>query len=100
MMMTCFSTGSGRYCGCFRISTSRRPRLSWFSVALSRSDPNCANAASSPNFARSRGGVAEPQRSRDLAHRLDLRRAADAADGFADVDRRPDALVEQVGLEE
>ena len=42
----------------------------------------------------------EPQRAGDLPHRLDLRRAADARDRVADVDRRADALVEQVALEE
>src|SRR4051812_18380988 len=41
----------------------------------------------------------EPQRPRDLPHRLDLRRAADARYRVADVDRRTDALMEQVGLE-
>ena len=42
----------------------------------------------------------EPQRAGDLPHRLDLRRAADARHRVADVDRRADALVEQVRLEE
>ena len=42
----------------------------------------------------------ETQRAGDLAHRLDLRRSADARDRVADVDRRTDALVEQVALEE
>ena len=42
----------------------------------------------------------EPQRAGDLPHRLDLRRAADARHRVADVDRRADALVEQVALEE
>src|SRR3954469_4870679 len=42
----------------------------------------------------------ETQRPGDLAHRFHLRRPADAADRVADVDRRTDALVEQVGLEE
>ena len=94
-MITCFSTGSGWYCGCFSTSTSRRPRLSWLSVALSRSLPNCANAASSRILRE-----VEAQRAGHLAHRLDLRRAADARDRVADVDRRTDALVEQVALEE
>ena len=42
----------------------------------------------------------EPQRAGDLPHRLDLRRAADARHRVADVDRRTDALVEQIRLEE
>ena len=42
----------------------------------------------------------EPQRAGDLPHRLDLRRAADARHRVADVDRRTDALVEQVRLQE
>ena len=43
---TCFSTGSGWYCGCLMISDSFSPRVSWSRVALSRSDANWANAAS------------------------------------------------------
>src|SRR6267378_2549322 len=54
MISTCFSTSIGWYCGCFKISVSRWPRASWACVALSRSDPNCANAASSRYCARSR----------------------------------------------
>src|SRR3954453_3639299 len=41
-----------------------------------------------------------PQRARDLAHRLRLRRAADPGDRDADVDGRADVGVEQVRLEE
>ena len=44
MIATWRSTGSGSYCGCLRISTSRAPRVSWACVALSRSLPNWANA--------------------------------------------------------
>ena len=36
----------------------------------------------------------------DLLHRLELRRRADARHRDADRDRRPDALVEEIGLEE
>ena len=42
----------------------------------------------------------ESQRAGHLAHRLDLRRAADARHRVADVDRGTDALVEQVRFEE
>src|SRR3954469_8735898 len=42
----------------------------------------------------------QPKRPGDLAHRLDLRRPADAADRVADVDRRADTLVEQDRLQE
>jgi hypothetical protein len=42
----------------------------------------------------------ELDRAGDLLHRLGLRGRADAADREADVDRRADALEEQVGLEE
>src|SRR4029450_7678555 len=45
-------------------------------------------------------GVRERQRAGDLTHRLDLRRSADARHRVADVDRRTDALVEQVALQE
>ena len=38
--------------------------------------------------------------ARDLLHRLGLRRGADARHREADVHRRPDALIEQIGLEE
>ena len=48
--------------------------MSWFSVDLSRSEPNCAKAASSRILRE-----VETQRAGHLAHRLDLRRAADAA---------------------
>ena len=40
----------------------------------------------------------EAQPARDLLHRLRLRRAADAGDGDTDVDRRPNAREEEVGL--
>ncbi len=50
---TCFSTGSGWYCGCFVISDSFSPRFSWSRVALSRSLANCANAARARYCARS-----------------------------------------------
>src|SRR4029078_10455555 len=40
------------------------------------------------------------QRTGDLLHGLDLRIAADAADRDADVERRADALEEQVGFQE
>ena len=40
------STGTGRYCGCLRISTTRAPRRAASATPLSSSDPNCANASS------------------------------------------------------
>ena len=54
---------------------------------------------------RERGELAvlrkvEPQRPRHLSHRFDLRRAAHARNRIAHVDRRPDALIEQIRLEE
>src|SRR5213596_1103383 len=42
----------------------------------------------------------EPQATRDLFHRLDLRVAADARHRNARIDRRPHVRVEHVGLEE
>src|SRR5918994_7510823 len=39
-------------------------------------------------------------RAGDLLHRLDLRRRADARHRQADVDRRADALEEQIGFQE
>ena len=42
----------------------------------------------------------QTQRTGHLPHGFDLRRAADAADRVADVDGGPDALVEQIRLEE
>ena len=95
MIATCCSTGSGSYCGCFRISTRRAPRLS---CALRRLVEVAAELRERRELAVLR--EVETQRAGDLAHRLDLRRAADARHRVADVDRRADALVEQVGLEE
>ena len=45
-------------------------------------------------------GEVQPQRAGHLAHRLDLRRPADARHRVADVDGRPDALMEQIRFEE
>src|SRR6478672_3681998 len=42
----------------------------------------------------------QPQRATDRLHGLDLRRTTHPRDRHSDVDRRPDTLVEQVGLEE
>ena len=59
MMATCFSTGTGWYCGCFSTSTSRAPRASCRWVAASRSEPNWAKASSSRYCAsESRSGPA------------------------------------------
>src|SRR5262245_29630047 len=60
----------------------RSPRVSCAWVALSRSEPNCANAAG------------------DLSHGLDLSVAADTRHRNADVDGGTHARVEEVTLEE
>ena len=73
----------------------RAPRSSCRFVAASRSEANDANASSSRYCARSR----RRRPATDL-HRLDLRRATDADHRDADVHRRANAGVEQVGLEE
>ena len=92
---TSSATGNGEYWLCLSSSTSRSPRPSAAADAASRSEPNAANASSSRYCDRS--SRSEPGH---LLHRLDLGGAADAGDRDADVDRRPDALVEQVGLQE
>ena len=51
---TCSSIGHGEYCGWFSVATMRSPRASAACVALSSSEPNCANASSSRYCARSR----------------------------------------------
>ena len=91
MITTCFSTGSGWYCGCFRISTSRWPRCE---LRLRRLVEVAAELRERRELAVLR--EVETQRAGHLPHRLDLRRAADARHRVADVDGRPDALVEQV----
>jgi hypothetical protein len=62
---------------------------------LSRSEANIAKAAIS-RYLRE----VEPQPPGDALHRLHLRGAAHARDRVADVDRRPDAGVEEIRLEE
>src|SRR3546814_7570344 len=47
-------TDSGRYCFCFISSVTRWPRSSCARVAASRSEANCANAASSRYWASAR----------------------------------------------
>ena len=94
MIRICFSTGSGWNWPCFRISTIRWPRVNCACEALSRSEPNCAKAASARYCARSRRSD-----TGDLAHGFDLRVAADAADRDTDVDRGTDVGVEQVGFQ-
>jgi len=44
---TCSSIGSGLKAGCLNSSTMREPRSSCALVLASRSEPNCATAASS-----------------------------------------------------
>ena len=92
---TSSATGNGEYCDCLRSSTSRSPRPRAAADAASRSEPNAANASSSRYCDRS--SRSEPGH---LLHRLDLGGATDPRHRDADVDRRPDALVEQVRLEE
>ncbi len=53
MITTSFTSESGWYWGCFMTSIVFSPRRSCCWVALSRSEPNCANAASSRYCARS-----------------------------------------------
>ena len=92
---TCSSTGTGANCGCFNSSVRRAPRASRRWVAASRSEANCANAAISRYCASSslmRPATcfialicaAEPTRLTDEA----------------DIDRRADAAIEQLGFEE
>jgi len=53
MNTTCFSTGAGAYCGCFKTSITRAPRASCCCEALSSSEPNCAKASSARYCAKS-----------------------------------------------
>ena len=94
MLITCFSTGSGENWFCFSNSTSRWPRFNCACEALSRSDPNCAKAASDRYCARS-----SRKRAGDRAHGFDLRASADAADRNTDVDGGTDVRVEQIAFE-
>ena len=50
---TCSSIGHGSYCGWLSVATIFAPRVSACCVALSSSEPNCANASSSRYCARS-----------------------------------------------
>jgi len=50
---TCSSMGMGLNWPCFKISVRRAPRSSTYWVAASRSEPNCAKAATSRNCASS-----------------------------------------------
>ena len=72
----------------------RLPRSSCACVLASRSEPNCANAASSRNCARSSFDT-----TGDLFHRLDLRGGTDARHGKTDGNRRTNALIEQIGFQ-
>ena len=64
-------------------------------VSASRSEPNWAKLCSSRYWR-----VQQLQRAGDLLHGLDLGVAADTGDGDTGVDRRHDAGVEQLGLQE
>ena len=87
--------GTGEYCGCLSSSTSRAPRSS---CGLRRGVQVGAEGGERLQLAVLR--QVQPQRAGDLLHRLDLRGATDAGHRDADVDGRPDTLVEQVGLQE
>ena len=93
-MATWRSTGSGLNWGCLMTSLMRSPRVSWSRVALSRSEANCANAASSRYCARS-------SLSGPATLRIAFVCAAepDARHRDADVEGRPLAGVEEVRLE-
>ena len=58
MTTTCCSMGIGTNWPCFSTSVKREPRLSRNCVAASRSEPNCANAATSRYCASS--SLSEP----------------------------------------
>ena len=92
---TCSSTANGEYCGCLSSSVRRSPRASSRCVEASRSEPNFAKAAISRYCASS--PLIGPA---TCLHRLDLRRRTHARHRDADVHRRTDALVEQIGLQE
>ena len=94
MITTCFSTASGWYCGCLRISVVFSPRVSWSRVALSRSRAELGERRQLAVLRQ-----VEAQLAGHLPHRLDLRGAAHAGDADAGVDRGPLALVEEVGLQ-
>ena len=88
---TCTSTGIGLYWFCLNISMMRLPRSSSACVFASRSEPNCANAASSRNCARS-----PLIRPATCFMRLDLRGGTDARNGQADGHGGTHALIEQI----
>src|SRR5215472_10141776 len=93
MTQTCSSIFNGENCDCFSSSVSRAPRLSRRWVVASRSEPNCAKAAISRYWASS-------PLMRPATFFIALVWAADPTrHRKADVHRRPDALIEQVGLQ-
>src|SRR6266852_18992 len=53
MTATCSARGTGWYLSCLSSSVRRAPRSSWLRVCVSRSEANCAKAASSRYWARS-----------------------------------------------
>jgi hypothetical protein len=81
-MATCFSTASGWYWGCFRISTSRRPRFSWPACLVEVA----AELGEGGELAVLR--QVETQRTGHLTHGANLRGPADARHRVADVDGR------------
>ena len=93
-MATCFSTGSGSYCGCLRPRTVFSPRVSWSRVALSRSRRELGERGQLAVL-----GQVELERAGDLLHGLGLRRRAHARHRDAHVERGPLAGVEEVRLE-
>merc|ERR1712087_1001818 len=84
----------GTNCFCFSNSVRMPPRNSWCCVEASRSEPNCAKAATSRYCANSSFNAPA------TCFGFDLRGASDAAHGQAHVHGRPDPLVEELGLKE
>ena len=92
--MTCSSTGTGWYWGCFSSSTIRAPRAQLGLRRLVQVRTELRERLQAPVL---REVEAEPPGHR--LHGLDLRVAADPRHGDADVDRRADPRVEQVLLQ-
>ena len=94
MIVTSLASENGANCGCLSTSCDRRPRSSWARVVRSRSRGEL----------RERRQLAELRQlqlhlARDLPHRPVCADDAHARDRDADVQRRPNARVEQVRLQ-
>ena len=83
--------GSGSNCGCFSASRTARPRASVVAGAFVEAG---AEAREHLQFFELR--IEQPQIAGDGAIGRKLRFAADARHGFADIDRRQNALLKQV----